>query len=51
MAGFAAIEIAQKVSYTWRTMNENWDEHCQSMDKNGRKDGKKSGNGRAVNKG
>jgi hypothetical protein len=47
MAGFAAIEIAQKVSYTWRTMNESWDEHFQSKEKNK----KKSGNGRPVNKG
>ena len=59
MAGFAAIEIAQKVSYTWRTMNENWDEHFQSKEKVaekvgekvGRKNKKKSSNGRSANKG
>lgn len=56
MAGFAAIEIAQKVSYTWRTMNESWDEHFQIKEKVvpekvGRKIKKKSSNGRSVNKG
>ncbi|KAG0562763.1 hypothetical protein KC19_9G169700 [Ceratodon purpureus] len=56
MAGFAAIEIAQKVSYTWRTMNENWDEHFKIKEKVvpekvGRKNKKKSSNGRSANKG
>lgn len=54
MAGLAAIEIAQKVSYTWRTMKENGDDQFQSRDapqKSGRKHKKKSGSGKLSNKG
>lgn len=42
MAGFAAIEIAQKVAYTWRTMNEKRDEYFQSKEKAGRKTNRKN---------